>query len=370
MKITLPANELLERVANVSRLIGARTILAVLTCVKIEVRKDCFTVEATNLDQWFWCDTPHEHADNVPGSCCVSAKMLCSLLGTFGKKPVTLELRAAKKGLSRLVVSEGANETGLLFVPAEEWPARPVMADVAVLHVGAMDVFAQDLAWVSKALSRGSEGTPIMSGLNVRPADGAMGATDGKRAHIAYLPEPGTGEPFTLPPEAVSCFKAMAADARAMDFYAGAASIAGGAVKIVAGQWSLISRTMEGEWPWRPLQSMLAWESQREFVRFKTEVAAVAIRSAGEFGGEAKRIAIAGDLAGVKVRASDVHVGSMEWSLGGSGLAAFECSAKFLGEFIAGNGEETELRSDGPGKPVQLRRGSRAGLLQPMLDHA
>jgi DNA polymerase III subunit beta len=179
VKLTCERDELVRRLAIVSRALSTRTTVQVLSGILLEAEGDRLTLAATDMELSLRSSLDAQVESDgrvvVPGRLLVEiARLLPGGDVTFAHRP--------EEGIVEL--SSGSASYRLHTLSAEDFPRLPE-ASAAQLHSIDADALVSTAAQVSRAASR-DESRPVLTGVLVRFEGGklVMAATDSYRMSV------------------------------------------------------------------------------------------------------------------------------------------------------------------------------------------
>src|ERR687895_800098 len=179
MKISVPRDELAQRLGIVARAVSTRTAVQVLLGVLLRAEEGRLHLAATDMElslrASLEADVDGDGAAVVPG------RLLVDLVRQLPGGEVTIEHRP-EEGVVR--VESGASQSRLNSYGVEDFPRLPGLEGVQTFTVAREPLLAT-VAQVSRAASR-DESRPVLTGILVRLEGGklVMAATDSYRLSV------------------------------------------------------------------------------------------------------------------------------------------------------------------------------------------
>jgi DNA polymerase-3 subunit beta len=179
MKISVPRDELAQRLGIVARAVSTRTAVQVLLGVLLRAEEGRLHLAATDMElslrASLEADVDGDGAAVVPG------RLLVDLVRQLPAGEVTIEHRP-EEGVVR--VESGASQSRLNSYGVEDFPRLPGLDGVQTFTVAREPLLAT-VAQVSRAASR-DESRPVLTGILVRLEAGklVMAATDSYRLSV------------------------------------------------------------------------------------------------------------------------------------------------------------------------------------------
>jgi DNA polymerase III subunit beta len=189
MKVTIPRDELAQRLALVARAVSTRTAVQVLLGVMLRAEEGQLHLAATDMElslrSALDADVDGDGAAVVPG------RLLVELVRQLPAGEVTLEHRPEEAVVR---VESGPSQSRLNSYSVEDFPRLPELEAVQTFTVEREPLLAT-IAQVSRAASR-DESRPVLTGILVRFEAGklVMAATDSYRLSVKET-EIGEGAP-------------------------------------------------------------------------------------------------------------------------------------------------------------------------------
>ena len=186
VKITCERDELVRRLAIVSRALSTRTTVQVLAGILLEAEGDRLTLAATDME--LSLRSSLDAQVEAEGRVVVPGRLLVDIARLLPGNEVSLAYRP-EEGVVEL--SAGSANYRLNTLSAEDFPRLPD-ASGAPLFTVAADAFVSTASQVSRAASR-DESRPVLTGVLVRfePAKLVMAATDSYRMSVRETPMEG-----------------------------------------------------------------------------------------------------------------------------------------------------------------------------------
>ena len=179
MKVTVPRDELAQRLALVARAVSTRTAVQVLLGVMLRAEEGRLHLAATDMElslrSALEADVDGDGAAVVPG------RLLVDLVRQLPAGDVTLEHRPEEAVVR---VESGPSQSRLNSYSVEDFPRLPELEAVQTFTVEREPLLAT-IAQVSRAASR-DESRPVLTGILVRFEAGrlVMAATDSYRLSV------------------------------------------------------------------------------------------------------------------------------------------------------------------------------------------
>jgi len=159
MKITVSAKSLAACLKAVLRAVATRPGLPILSGVRLEGSEGGLKVEATDLELTARRTVSDATVEN-PGIVVVPAKALAKTLSSAGDQE--LELESSNEDRPRLDVRAGARTVTLHAYATEDWPAIPMVGEIAPVACVDAHVAADALARAALCAS-GDESRPVLT---------------------------------------------------------------------------------------------------------------------------------------------------------------------------------------------------------------
>ncbi len=184
MQVSCLQDNLSRGLNIVSRAVGTRTTLPVLSNVLLSTDNGRLRLAATNLDMgvtvWIGASVEEDGAITVP------ARTLSDLVNTLSPERVDLEVAVRTNALH---LACGATTASIKGIDAQEFPMIPSpTGEDDVLHIPA-DIFKEAIGLVAFAAAR-DDSRPILTGVSLSFADGllTLAAADGFRLSVREIP--------------------------------------------------------------------------------------------------------------------------------------------------------------------------------------
>lgn len=240
MKLRAERSEFADAVSWATRTVGARVTLPALSGILLEAGDGKLTCRATDLEVAAEISIPVQVEQ--PGRVLLPGRLLSQLVARFPDAPVQL---AGED--DRVEISCGRATFHVRGMQSDDFPTLAAPADDAPQGVVRADAFARLAAQVARAAST-DEGRPVLTGVHLSAADGALtaAATDSYRLAVRTIPWEQAVDGVALVP------------ARSLQEAAKAASEAGGTVTIAMedgqvsflyGDRRLTTKLIEGSFP-------------------------------------------------------------------------------------------------------------------------
>jgi DNA polymerase III subunit beta len=240
VKLRAERTEFAEAISWATRTVGTRVTLPALSGVLLEAVDGTLVCRATDLEVAAEITIPVQI--ERPGTVLLPGRLLAQLVARFPDQPVQIDASA-----DRVEITCGRASFRVRAMQAEDFPTLAGPADDAPRGVIKADAFARLVSQVARAASN-DEGRPVLTGVSLDAADGALtaAATDSYRLAVRSLRWEDAVEGSALVPS------------RSLQEAAKAATEVGGAVTIVLedGQVSflfggrrLTTKLIEGSFP-------------------------------------------------------------------------------------------------------------------------
>ncbi len=240
MKLRAERTEFADAISWATRTVGTRVTLPALSGVLLEAIDGTLVCRATDLEVAAEITIPVQI--ERPGTVLLPGRLLAQLVARFPDQPVQIDASA-----DRVEITCGRASFRVRAMQAEDFPTLAGPADDAPRGVIKADAFARLVSQVARAASN-DEGRPVLTGVSLDAADGALtaAATDSYRLAVRSLRWEDAVEGSALVPS------------RSLQEAAKAATEVGGAVTIVLedGQVSflfggrrLTTKLIEGSFP-------------------------------------------------------------------------------------------------------------------------
>jgi DNA polymerase-3 subunit beta len=184
MRVSCLQENLARGLNIVSRAVGTRTTLPVLSNVLLATDNGRLRLAATNLDMgitaWIGASVEEDGAITVP------ARTLNDLVNTLSPERVDLEVATRTNALH---LACGATTASIKGIDAYEFPPIPEPSDEDdVLPIPA-DIFKEAIGMVAFAAAR-DDSRPILTGVSINYQDGllTLAAADGFRLSVREIP--------------------------------------------------------------------------------------------------------------------------------------------------------------------------------------
>lgn len=184
MRVSCLQENLARGLNMVSRAVGMRTTLPVLSNVLMETDNGRLRLAATNLEMgitaWIGASVEEDGAITVP------ARTLGDLVNTLSPERVDMEVAVRTNALH---LACGATTATIKGIDAQEFPVIPSPGpDDDVLPIPA-DVFKEAISMVAFAAAR-DDSRPILTGVSITFQDGllTLAAADGFRLSVRQIP--------------------------------------------------------------------------------------------------------------------------------------------------------------------------------------
>ncbi len=240
MKLRAERTEFADAISWATRTVGTRVTLPALSGVLLEAIDGTLVCRATDLEVAAEITIPVQI--ERPGTVLLPGRLLAQLVARFPDQPVQIDASA-----DRVEITCGRASFRVRAMQAEDFPTLAGPADDAPRGVIKADAFARLVSQVARAASS-DEGRPVLTGVSLDAADGALtaAATDSYRLAVRSLRWEDAVEGSALVPS------------RSLQEAAKAATEVGGAVTVVLedGQVSflfggrrLTTKLIEGSFP-------------------------------------------------------------------------------------------------------------------------
>lgn len=240
MKLRAERTEFADAISWATRTVGTRVTLPALSGVLLEAIDGTLVCRATDLEVAAEITIPVQI--ERPGTVLLPGQLLAQLVARFPDQPVQIDASA-----DRVEITCGRASFRVRAMQAEDFPTLAGPADDAPRGVIKADAFARLVSQVARAASS-DEGRPVLTGVSLDAADGALtaAATDSYRLAVRSLRWEDAVEGSALVPS------------RSLQEAAKAATEVGGAVTVVLedGQVSflfggrrLTTKLIEGSFP-------------------------------------------------------------------------------------------------------------------------
>lgn len=209
MRFIASSQTLYKRLVPLGKVINHSTVLPILECFLVTLRKDSVTFAATNLETYLSVSIDVEAKSE--GQCCIPAKELLSLLRATPDQPLIFRYVPASTGKEGQTIAAVMTITGDEFtvtMQAEDWanypkaPATTPGAREAILPEDALDAMSKAVQFCSRDDLR-----PALTGVSLRDWSGnfTIAATDAQRMYWKRMPLPETlkGLDIILPSSSV-----------------------------------------------------------------------------------------------------------------------------------------------------------------------
>jgi len=240
VKLRAERTEFADAISWATRTVGTRVTLPALSGVLLEAIDGTLVCRATDLEVAAEITIPVQI--ERPGTVLLPGRLLAQLVARFPDQPVQIDASA-----DRVEITCGRASFRVRAMQAEDFPTLAGPADDAPRGVIKADAFARLVSQVARAASN-DEGRPVLTGVSLDAADGALtaAATDSYRLAVRSLRWEDAVEGSALVPS------------RSLQEAAKAATEVGGAVTVVLedGQVSflfggrrLTTKLIEGSFP-------------------------------------------------------------------------------------------------------------------------
>src|SRR4051794_26998217 len=179
VSLTCERDELVRRLAIVSRALSTRTTVQVLSGILLEAEGDSLTLAATDME--LSLRSSLDAQVETEGRVVVPGRLLVDIVRLLPASEVSLAHRP-EEGVVELVA--GTANYRLHTLSAEDFPRLPELTGAA-LHSTDADALVSTASQVSRAASR-DESRPVLTGVLVRFDGGSlvMAATDSYRMSV------------------------------------------------------------------------------------------------------------------------------------------------------------------------------------------
>lgn len=347
MRIKVSQEELSSVLSIALRSISARSILPVLSGVKLAAENNSLRVSATDLEITLHC-VAEVKVEEV-GKAILPAKLLNEVVKNLpaGSVELLMDHEAGQATISCERARYSIN--GL---PLEDYPQLPESALSNPIEIEG-EVLSEAIRQVIKAVGR-DEARPTLGGVLFSISDRTMKivATDSYRLAVKEIMLGGPANEISVivPARAVEELgKLTGADRITM-------SAGENQIFFKAGEIELISRLIEGQFP--PYERLLPpdWETR---VTFNKEAMISAIKRVSVINPNNPIVRCVVDGSGIKLNAFAQDVGSaedeVECSLEGNGIEIAFNAQYFTDGLAAAQGSEVFLEMTSPLKPALLK---------------
>jgi DNA polymerase-3 subunit beta len=299
MELAIGKADFARALSSVAKAIEARNTIAILDCVLLTAADGTLRVRGTDLDIEV---TDTAQADiKTPGSLCVEAKLLSSIVAKAGGD-ITLRLDNQK-----LIVKSGKSRFTLNVLPASDYPEMPAFEPAAAFQTDIATLFAPCVHAISNETTR-----YYLNGVFFK-SDGETAtavATDGHRLvrNTAALDASFAG--IIVPRKTVGLLPKGAVDVAVSD----------SKIRLAQGSLTIVSKLIDGSFP--DYERVIPSRNDK-FITFdsddmKAAVSRVSVISSER--GRAVRVSVADDVATLTVSNPD------------SGTATDEIAVDYAGE--------------------------------------
>src|SRR5918996_2268563 len=241
MKISVPRDELAQRLGVVARAFSPRTAVQVLLGVLLRAEEGQLHLAATDMElslrASLEADVDGDGAAVVPG------RLLVDLVRQLPAGEVTIEHRP-EEGVVR--VESGASQSRLNTYGVEDFPRLPGLDGVQTFTVAREPLLAT-VAQVSRAASR-DESRPVLTGILVRLEAGklVMAATDSYRLSVKETVLSGEAPDLEaiIPARALGELSRIAGGVDAIEL-----GVQDNQIVFRAGETTLTTRRIDGQFP-------------------------------------------------------------------------------------------------------------------------
>jgi len=187
LRITITKDELVARLAVVSRGVSTRTAVLVLGGIQLRAEGGRLHLAATDMEVSLRTSADAQVADE--GTVVVPGRLLFDIARALPDSEVAIEHKPEE---AIVVVSSGTALYRLHTYSAEDFPRLPEV-DQSTLHPIDRDAFVDTVGRVGRSASR-DESRPVLTGILVRfePGKVVMAATDSYRLAVKETPVAGS----------------------------------------------------------------------------------------------------------------------------------------------------------------------------------
>ena len=225
-----------EALAKLGHVVDARAPIPILRTVRLQASGGTLTVTGTDITTWMRVSLPCNGADL---DVCVGAKSLISAVKPVGKADRMTVVEVTASG-DKIVVSSDGSKVEIETMPACDYPVYPDADKWTAEHSWPAAELKDVLGWVLLAASN-DETRPHLRSVYL-DAENAV-ATDGHRLHLAPFRGLRSG-PVLLRAESVAALLRVLPKTCGVTAYR-----AGDLVRLMTGEYELITRTLEGPFP-------------------------------------------------------------------------------------------------------------------------
>jgi DNA polymerase III subunit beta len=241
MKVTCSRDELVSRLAIVSRAVSTRTTVLVLGGILLRAEAGELNLAATDME--LSLRTSFEAQVEGEGAVVVPGKLLVDLARLLPDEEVQIEHRA-EEGIVRIEC--GSASYRLHTYNVEDFPRLPDVEAIGTFSVD-KDALLDTVARVSRSASR-DESRPVLTGILARFEGGklVMAATDSYRLSVKETPLEGNAPDLEaiIPARALTEVSRVAAGADGLEL-----GVHENQVVFVADGVTLTTRRIEGQFP-------------------------------------------------------------------------------------------------------------------------
>ncbi len=186
LKLTVPRDELAQKLALVSRGVSTRTAVLVLAGIQLRAEGGQLRLAATDMELSLRASLDASVVGE--GEAVVPGRLLLEISRSLPGDDVTIEHRPEE---AVVTVTSGTANYRLHTYAAEDFPRLPE-TDAAQLHAIDRDALIETVARVGRSASR-DESRPVLTGILVRfePGKVVMAATDSYRLAVKETPVAG-----------------------------------------------------------------------------------------------------------------------------------------------------------------------------------
>lgn len=241
MKITVECGVLTKGIHTLQNIITPRSTLPILANILLEAHQDHLQLTGTDLEVGITTTIPAQVHE--PGTTTIPAKRFGDLIKELPQQPVTITIK--KNHIA--AIECGASHFKLMGLPPEEFPKLPTITESHPLQLP-QQTLATMLNLTAFAMSH-DETRYILNGVYfvVKKGRLRMVATDGRRLAVIERPVPGAttqDHHAIIPAKTIyELHRLLGADEIVK------LTFGGNQVKFELGATTLVSRTIEGEFP-------------------------------------------------------------------------------------------------------------------------
>lgn len=352
MKFRAERHEFADAAAWALRTVGTRVTLPALSGVRLEVSGDRLGLRSTDLEVASELSIPVQAERD--GVALVPGRLLGDVVRSLPNAALS-----AEGDSERLRLQCGRARFDLRLMPADDFPAAPVIADDAAAAVMKAEEFARMVTQVVRAAST-DDARPVLTGVQLEATAGSLtaAATDSYRLARRIVPWEQGAEMTVLVPR------------RALDEARRSAEQLGSEVRLVLepnqatfefGDRRLVTRLIEGRFP--DFRQLVPEGHERRLEADRAELIEVVRRVSvvGEGSGSATPVNLHLHLDSIDVSAGSGEVGQADESLPGT-LSGEELQIAFNPRYLTdglevAGGERVVLEFRDELKPAVIRPG-------------